>query len=235
MSDKHNNALVVGHGFVTTRRHSPVKVRTATRRLVARRWLCCPVIAALVIAIWSPVAANARQAPVARPDFSGHWVVDPTAEVPKPTTAQDPTRPNARGVRHPPGPGFGRVFTARQSGTVLVIDNSESGSVLRMTIHLDGSESPDKIRNVDIVSRATWQGTTLVIVTRGKDVDWGTPTEVKRVLRFDDARSLSVATTTAAGFSTAIYRRSDGDHRPDRVVGQPGASRASSETHSEPR
>jgi len=156
------------------------------------------------------VSMLAQQPPVVvRPDFSGHWAAEPSTEQPKPTIWQDPAHPSVHVVRRPPGPGLGQTFIARQDAAVLVIETSAGGTLQRLTVHLDGSESSDTVGTVETVSKATWQDSTLVILTRGAAVDWGTPGELKRVLRLDADGKLSVETTMQMLSSTTRYRRTD--------------------------
>ena len=126
------------------------------------------VLLGLLLGTWF----QAAQAPT-RPDFSGKWALD-----------------QQRSTSTPSGPAamFGLSFVAKQDAKTLALDISFPGGTIHAAYNLDGSESRNGMPGPNgeeiIVSRATWDGNRLVIVTKsteelnGKSV----PMESRRVM-----------------------------------------------------
>ena len=112
------------------------------------------------------------QAP-ARPDFSGEWVLDQRQSTPTPS--------GVAGM-------LGSSFAAKQDLKTLTLDITFPGGSLRAVYNLDGSESrnvmPGPAGDEVIVSRATWDGNRLVIVTKSTETQDGKPVamETRRVM-----------------------------------------------------
>jgi hypothetical protein len=94
----------------------------------------------------------------AKPDFSGKWVLDPTAA------------PAPAGVGDGSGRGPAAVvseFTAKQDARTLTITRMQGDQTLTETFNLDGSETRDTLQTPggprERVFRATWDGNRLVI------------------------------------------------------------------------
>jgi hypothetical protein len=110
-------------------------------------------------------------------DFSGAWIAEvPTAPAPGPGTPASPPRGDM-------GSGWGTPLTITQSATELVVEHAlfsryDLQPPLRFVYRLDGSES----RNTTMaghttqtrVSRASWDGQALKIVTSYPGTDPGT-------------------------------------------------------------
>lgn len=112
------------------------------------------VMAALVLAGASGVWAQAR------PDFSGKWVLDPSSA---------PQAPAGGGRGGGANLGFGPEFTAKQDAKTLTIVRMQGDQTVTATYNLDGSESknmvPGRGGQQEQVSKATWEGSRLVITT----------------------------------------------------------------------
>lgn len=110
-------------------------------------------------------------------DFSGAWIAEvPAAAAPAPGTPAPPPRGDM-------GSGWGTPLTITQSATELVVEHAlfsryDLQPPLRFVYRLDDSES----RNTTMaghttqtrVSRATWNGQALKIVTSYPGIDPGT-------------------------------------------------------------
>ena len=100
----------------------------------------------------------------ARPDFSGKWVMDP----PPAADAGGGGRGGGRGGGGGGNP-FGPEFTAKQDAKVLTVTRTQGDQTVTMTFNLDGSESKNMVAGrggqQEQVSKATWDGAKLVIVT----------------------------------------------------------------------
>ena len=107
----------------------------------------------------------------AKPDFSGKWVMDP-ASAPAPAAPPAGGGGGGRGGGRGGGgggAGFGQEFTAKQDAKVLTIDRVQGDATVSATYNLDGSESKNSVAGrggqQEQVSKATWEGNKLVIVT----------------------------------------------------------------------
>ena len=104
----------------------------------------------------------------AKPDFSGKWVMDAPAAAPAaPPADGGGGRGGGRGGGG--GAGFGQTFTAKQDAKMLTIDRVQGDATVTATYMLDGSESKNTVAGrggqQEQVSKATWDGNKLVIVT----------------------------------------------------------------------
>jgi hypothetical protein len=168
--------------------------------------------------VWGLVLLATTAAAQTRPDFSGRWTA------PEPSTAS-----GVRGVSIEPGSlgsGWGAEMTIDHRASRLTVERAQFSQYdmqppLRLTYALDGSES----RNIvnmgrgpqELVSKATWQGASLVLTTsyRFSNPQTGRTetSDVQQMLAFDASGSL-VVTTTHAGVlggplstSTTTYRK----------------------------
>lgn len=148
------------------------------------------------------VVAGSWLQPAARPDFSGRWTLD----------AQ-------RSTATPSGPAamFGSSFVAKQDARALTLDILFPGGTIQAVYKLDGSESRNQIPGANgpetIVSRATWDGNRLVIVTKsteeldGKSVQM----ESRRVMSIGTDGALSLQRTGTpvelVPATTSVYKR----------------------------
>ena len=132
----------------------------------------------------------------AKPDFSGKWVLDP-ASAPAPP-------PVGGGGR---GGGFAIVaaavqeFTAKQDAKTLTITRMQGDQSVTVTYNLDGSESKNTVQArggpQEQVSKATWDGTKLVIATT---LNFGGNTvEQKRVMSMDGGNLVIEQTAPGRG------------------------------------
>jgi hypothetical protein len=124
----------------------------------------------------------------AKPNFAGKWtmVAQPAADA-----GQGGGRRGGRGGRG----GFGQEMTIAQDASTLTINYSVGGqnpTPVKVVYKLDGSESKNTMMGrggqMEQVSKAAWQGNTLVITTTTQNG------EQKRVLSMDGA-NLKIVTT----------------------------------------
>ncbi len=146
-----------------------------------------------------------------RPDFTGAWTLVETTGGPEGarTTGQRPGGAQRGGGML----GIGQEATISQDDATLTMVRQTPQGESRMVYNLDGSES----RNVlgmggqrELVSRASWDGATLVIVT---PIELGGfSVESRMTMSLDDDGRLVVSTTRTGGpgpggTTTSIYTR----------------------------
>ena len=147
----------------------------------------------LALLLWT--SSVPTQAP-AHPNFSGNWVL-------------------ADGM-----PSLlGEKFTAKQDEKALTLDITlaQLGRPVRVVYNLDGSESRNLnpsltpgVADEPIFSKVSWDGTKLVILTRGTALVNGKPTESKRVLWIDSKGQLSIERTSQGALAiVSAYRRAN--------------------------
>lgn len=103
----------------------------------------------------------------AKPNFAGKWTLDAPA-----AGAQAPGGGGGRGGRGGGG-GWGMEPTITQDATTLTIDyvgGGQNPAPVKLSYKLDGSESKNSVMGrggqpTDQVSKATWDGSSLKIVT----------------------------------------------------------------------
>ena len=151
------------------------------------------IVSGLVLLMLVAVGAAAQPAPAkARPDFSGTWAFDQMK------SAQ-------------PGPDgkvmlaamLGDEFIARQDSVTLAFTITAGSLRVEAAYKLDGSESRNTSPGaygqpaVDVISRASWEGDTLVIVSSSVSVLLGqhVPIQTRRVLRIDPGGNLIIERT----------------------------------------
>src|SRR4051812_34209999 len=109
------------------------------------------LLLAATMAVILPFAA--RPQAQAKPDFSGTWTLDPAKSDPP---------PQGRG-----GGGGAGTLTIKQTATELTVQSEGRQGPQTMTYKLDGSESKNEQMGrggaQTIVSKAKWDGATLVI------------------------------------------------------------------------
>ena len=147
-------------------------------------------------------AGSLVQAPV-RPDFSGRWTLDAQR------STSTPTGPAAM---------LGSSFVATQDAKTLALEITFPGGRLKAVYQLDGSDSrntmPGPAGDETIVSRASWDGVRLVIITRSTELQNGQPVpmETRRVLRIGADGSLTLERSGTpvelVPPTTSVYRRS---------------------------
>jgi hypothetical protein len=132
----------------------------------------------------------------ARPDFSGTWVLDPA------TAPAAPAGGGGRGGgRGGGGAGFGQEFTAKQDAKVLTVTRMQGDQTITATYNLDGSESKNTVAGrggqQEQVSKATWDGNRLTIVTT---LDFGGNTvEQRRVVSLEGGNLVIEQTAPGRG------------------------------------
>jgi hypothetical protein len=160
--------------------------------------------AAILAVIVGAVAPQAQT----RPDLSGGWVLvrDRSSQ-----TMSGSTVVSVAGL-------LGESFTAKQDAATLSFDIRVPGlpRPIAAVYALDGSES----RNMNpgagpggvdepILSRASWDGDKLVILTRGTALVNGKPVESRRVIWIDAAGLLTIERSSEGASTTrSVYRRS---------------------------
>ena len=142
---------------------------------------------ALIVGALSLVfAASVAQAQA--PNLSGSWalVVDPNAPP-----------PSGRGGG---GGGLGQAATLTQDAKTLTITRTTQNGEVKMVYNLDGSESKNMVQGrggqTEQVSKATWEGTTLVITTNFQMGENAVTRTQKFML---DATGQLVVSTTSPG------------------------------------
>jgi hypothetical protein len=175
---------------------------------------CRSAFVALALAGWLPLGAVAQ----GRPDFSGKWVADQP-----PAPAAKPGAPAPRGDM---GSGWGSPITITQDARQLVVEYTPYTSYdlqppLRLAYALHGSESRNTLmrgRGQEVLkSRASWEGSRLVITTMFTHADPSstTPleTELRQALSMESGSAL-VVEATRSGFmggpsstTQTVYRR----------------------------
>ena len=152
------------------------------------------------------LAATAGLVAQARPDLSGDWVLD------KQRSTQTM---RGRGVTSVTGL-LGEKFTAKQNDKTLTFEISVAALQRTVTAvyNLDGSESRNLnptgpgLPDEPIFSKVSWEGSRLVIHTRGTAQGTTPPLETKRVI-WIDADGLLTIERTAEGQTTtrSVYTR----------------------------
>lgn len=136
--------------------------------------------ATAVVSALALVLAGASLAAQAKPNFAGKWV------------CTDCPAPGGGGGGGGRGGGLGPEFTAAQDATSLTITRAMGETTVAMKYNLDGTESKNMMMGrggqQELVSKAVWQGSSLVITTT---VGQG---ERKQVLSLKDG-NLVVETT----------------------------------------
>ena len=142
---------------------------------------------ALILGALSLVLAATTATAQDKPNFSGSWtlVVDPNA--PPPT---------GRGG----GGGLGQAATLTPDAKTLTITRTTQNGEVKTVFNLDGSESKNMMMGrggqTEQVSKATWEGNTLVVTTNFTMGE----AAVTRTQKFSlDASGQLVVATTAPG------------------------------------
>jgi len=166
------------------------------------------VLGAWVLVLGAVLAAQAQ------PDFSGRWAAAPPAAA-----------SGVRGVSVEPGTlgsGWGTEFTIDQRSGRLTVDRMQFSAYdmqppLRFVYALDGAETRIVINMgrgpQEFVSRAAWDGATLVITTTYEFRDGATGKSASRgmrqVLALDPSGSLVITTIHDGSDATAstIYKK----------------------------
>jgi hypothetical protein len=144
----------------------------------------------LLIAIaLNTISAAVDAARLQTPDFSGNWSADAAPALPSP-----PAGTPAPAPRGDMGSGWGTPLIITQTPAQLVVEHVlfsryDLQPPLRFVFSLDGSESRNTVMaghaSQTRVSRASWDGSTLNIVTLfpGVDPDTGTPFTAEMIQR----------------------------------------------------
>jgi len=147
----------------------------------------------VLLTLLAAVGAGTQPAPAkARPDFSGTWAFD-----------------QAKSAQ--PGPDgkvalaalLGDECTARQDAVSLSLTIKAGALRVAAAYKLDGSESrnmspgPSGQLDIEVISRASWQGDKLVIVSTSVSILEGqkVPIETRRVLWIDPGGNLIIERT----------------------------------------
>jgi hypothetical protein len=141
-----------------------------------------------------------------RPDFSGDWSLAKSRST---QTIESQRVTSVVGL-------LGEKFIAKQDAKTLTLDITSAavGRPVRAVYNLDNSESknvnPGQAGQPDeaIISRASWDGEKLVILTRGTVLVDGKPRESKRVI-WIDADGLLTIERSSEGVPTtrSVYER----------------------------
>lgn len=140
----------------------------------------------------------------ARPDFSGEWVL---ARDRSSQTYQGAVLTSVTGL-------LGEKFTAKQDARTLTLTIAAIGREITVAYNLDGTES----RNLNpggpgqpdepIFSTTAWDGTRLVIHTRGTTLVNGKPIVSRRVMWIDADGLLTIERSSEGQPTTrSVYRR----------------------------
>jgi hypothetical protein len=142
-----------------------------------------------------------------RPDFSGRWTFD----------REKSARPGPDG-RIVIAPMLGDEFVARQDATTLTLEIKAGALTVTAVYRLDGVESrnmsPGANGEPDILvtSRATWEGDTLVILSKSSSIEKGRAVTIdtQRVLYLENGDLVLERTGTPpemVKWSRSVYRR----------------------------
>jgi hypothetical protein len=161
-------------------------------------------------------ASLAAQTPV---DFSGKWAVAPGPSAPA-------TQRGGRTVSGNMGSGWGAEIALTQDADKFTVEyaqftRADMQPPIRLVYRLNGSESRNTINMgrgpQEQISRAAWEGSTLVITTTHtfKDPQSGQPatSETKHVLSLESPTSLVIETTRGAAMggqpstTKTVYRK----------------------------
>lgn len=170
-------------------------------------------VTAVAIAVVLSLAAGVHAQ--AKPDFSGKWAMDP-ASAPAPPAGAG-AGGGGRGGGRGGGAGFGPEFTVVQNATTLTITRVQGDATVAAVYNLDGSESKNSVPGrqggapTDQVSKATWDGSKLVVVT-SVNVG-GNAAEQKRVLSLEGGNLVIEQTNPGRGGGEAttakvVYKKS---------------------------
>lgn len=154
---------------------------------------------------WLFLASLALTSAQPPPDFSGRWAADPVPDM---------------------GSGWGPAITVTQDASRLTVEyvffgRGDLQPPLRFVYALDGSETKNTVLMgrgpQDQRSRASWQGSTLVITTTHAFTDPATNTpataDVRQALTLESPASLVVETTRSGvlggppSTSKTIYKK----------------------------
>jgi hypothetical protein len=156
-----------------------------------------------------------------RPDFSGRWTA-----VPPSSPAAGDRGASGAAAAGTMGSGWGATLTIEQNASTLVVERAQFSQYdmqppLRLTYTLDGAESRNTINMgrgpQALVSKAAWQGSSLVITTsfRFSNPRTGTAeaSDLTQVLSLDTSGSLVVTTTLGAALggeastTSTVYKK----------------------------
>jgi arylsulfatase len=170
--------------------------------------------------------AASRATAQSRPDFSGRWAAEPPAPTPSARDVAAGTRPPAKVDL---GSGWGRAITITQDDRTFVVEwpffsTYDLQPPLRFVYALDGSETVNTVmmgRGLQKQrGRATWNGTSLVLITTHSfpDPNAGRPveSEVRQTLTLESPTSLVVETVRAgvlggpSSTSRTVYAKGGG-------------------------
>ena len=155
------------------------------------------LLSVAAIVMWT-VGAYAQ----AKPDFSGKWV----REAPAGGAAA-----GGGGGRGGGGGGFGMENTITQNAKTLTVEYTAGQNPVKLVFNLDGSASTNKMMGrggeaTDQVSKATWDGAKISIVTTTPNGD------VKRVISMEGANMVIESTVPgrdggAPTTNKAVYKK----------------------------
>jgi hypothetical protein len=151
--------------------------------------------------------ASANAFAQAKPNFAGKWTLVPAAD------AAAGGGGGGRGGRGGGGGGLGMEVTISQDATTLTTERMQGQNTVKMVYKLDGSESKNMVAMggrggrggadaaaappapVEQLSKASWSGNKVVIVTQQPARGGGAPTEVTMALSLDASGNLVVENT----------------------------------------
>lgn len=152
------------------------------------------LLSVAAIVMWT-VGAYAQ----AKPDFSGKWVREAPAEG------------GGGGGGRGGGGGFGMENTIKQDAKTLTVEYTAGQNPVKLVFNLDGSASTNKMMGrggeaTDQVSKATWDGAKISIVTTTPNGD------VKRVISMEGANMVIESTIPgreggAPTTNKAVYKK----------------------------
>ena len=155
------------------------------------------VMAAAVLSIATMAFAQ-------KPDFSGTWTIDP-ASVPAPPAGGGPA--GGAGMRAMAG----GPMVVKQTADTLTVERIAGENKIVSTYKLDGTESVNKrtmgqMGEVDIKSKAKFDGARLTISTMQPSRDGGAPTEMTETWSLEGG-NLVIESTSPRGTQKRVYRK----------------------------
>ena len=167
------------------------------------------MLLSLVLTVLTAAGQSAAISPSsqARPDFSGEWVVVGSIANPGAARSAEPVL-NPNGI-------YGEKFSAKQTAAMLSLELSVSvlPKPVLVVYALDGSESKNMNpvaggEDEPIYSRAVWEGSRLVIDTRGTRLENGKPRTSRRIISFTADGLLEVQRLVEGEATTrSFYKR----------------------------
>ena len=159
------------------------------------------VIAAAVLSIATMAFAQ-------KPDFSGTWTIDPASVPAPPAGAGSGGQAGGGAVRSMAAPG---PMVVKQTADTLTVERIAGESKIVSTYKLNGTESINKrtmgqLGEVEIKSKAKFDGAKLTITTQQPGRDGGAPLELTETWSLEGG-DLVIESTNPRGTQKRLYKK----------------------------